>query len=282
MQTSKKNESAVALNPKQPEFVLVTDHYSKIVLQETNIAHFYQFKTTVNSMAVIPDACVDILFTKMGNQIETRIAGTRFEKSFAELPLNSDVFGIRFMPGFNPIKKHVSIKEIVNNEMNFDQFILSSDDREALLEKIFYANTLEEHIDIFMHYFSISNPSFLESDPYSLSTVIRNMILEKNGYLKLDEISKATGYTTRYLNKVINTEFGINPKSLIRFIRFQKAVADLIRHRNHVNCTDVAMKVGYYDQSHFISEFKKLAGVTPIQYINHLLINHYDLKLKVL
>jgi len=100
--------------------------------------------------------------------------------------------------------------------------------------------------------------------------------------LKLADLSAYTGYSERYLNQKIHEEFGMNPKNLIRLIRFQKSVSNLINSIHSINCTDTALDAGYYDQSHFIKEFMKLSGLPPTGYIRNLLDNGYDKKLHVI
>ncbi len=74
----------------------------------------------------------------------------------------------------------------------------------------------------------------------------------------------------------------MNPKSLIQFIRFQKAIGSLTDTIDRINCINTAMESGYYDQSHFIKDFKKYSGQTPHHYIDHLLCNAYPKKLHVI
>ncbi|SFR55956.1 response regulator transcription factor [Anaeromicropila populeti] len=268
------------LNPKQPEFVLVTSDYTKKFVMKHNIAHFYQFTAESNRMSVIPDACVDILFVKQDGKMTTRIAGTRLEKGETDTHINSEVFGVRFMPGTNPVNKLMKLSELVNNEEIFEEMI-SYEDREYLLESMFFAQSFEEKIHIFLTYYQKYFDWRLE-EKTGLKGVLLDEIMKSNGNVKLTELSIFTGYSERYLNKKIHEEFGMNPKNLMRFIRFQKAVSQLTATINQFNGIDTALSSGYYDQSHFIKEFKKLSGLTPTSYIDNLLCNSYDKKLHVL
>lgn len=273
--------NAAGLNPKQPEFVLATSNYMKKYFMKYNIAHFYQFTAESNSMGVIPDACIDILFEKKNGKIISRIAGTRFEKGEALTELNSEYFGVRFMPGYNPFSKHIKLSELANNEEIFDTIITSYDEKERLLEDMFFANSFEDKINVFLNYYTKHSVRTTE-DKNSLQFILRDKIIQSNGDIKLSDLSSYTGYSERYLNKKIHEEFGMNPKSLIRFIRFQKSVSSLIETIDCVSCIDTGLESGYYDQSHFIKEFKKLSGSTPSNYIENLLRHSYDKKLHVL
>ncbi|MDF2511665.1 MAG: DNA-binding protein AraC-type [Clostridia bacterium] len=280
MPNSKAEAFTTALKPKQPEFVLATSDYRKKVIMKNNIAHFYQFTAESNKLEVIPDACIDILFWKKDGKIVTKIAGTVLEKGESDAELNSECFGVRFMPGVNPVDKFLPLYEIVNNEWEFSSMI-SHDEKEKLLETLFFANTIEEKINIFMNYY-INHVETNTEDSFSLKTYLRNEIINSNGDLKLSDLSIKTGYSERYLNKKIHEDFGMNPKNLIRIIRFQKAVDSLIATIGNSSCISTALDSGYYDQSHFIKDFKKLSGLTPINYIDHLLSHSYNKKLHVI
>ena len=58
---------------------------------------------------------------------------------------------------------------------------------------------------------------------------------------------------------------GINPKEYTRIVRFQKALAQM-QHQagKEINQAQIAYASGYADQSHFIREFKKFCGYTPV------------------
>ncbi len=269
------------LNPKQPEFVLVTSDYSKKYLMKYNLSHFYQFTAETDKMGVIPDACVDILFWKKDGKIKTKIAGSLLEKGVAETEMKCEYFGIRFLPGVNPVSGIVNLSELINNEESFEDMITSYEDREILLENMYFANSFEKKIKIFMNYYVKQFDRQIE-DRNSLKYVIRNEIINSNGNIKLADLSAFTGYSERYLNAKIHESFGMNPKSLIRFIRFQKSVSNLINTIHCINSTDTALESGYYDQSHFIKEFIKFTGLTPVGYIDNLLSNSYDKKLHVI
>lgn len=275
------HENKSNLNPKQPEFVLATSTYIKKCYMDYHIAHFYQFTAESDSMGVIPDACIDILFEKKDNKITTRIAGTRFEKGEAATEKNGEYFGIRFMPGFNPVSNIIKLSELVEHEEVFEDMISLEHGKNLLLEKMYYAHSFEEKINIFMNFFQ-NTGTYEQDDRKSLKYILRNELLNSNGDIKLSDLSSLTGYSERYLNKRIHEDFGMNPKKLIRFIRFQKSIDNLIQTINHLHYVDTAVESGYYDQSHFNKEFKLLSGLTPACYVENLLSNAYDKKLHIL
>jgi AraC-like DNA-binding protein len=246
---------------------------------EYHISHFYQFTAESNKLSVIPDACVDILFWKKDGKLLTKLAGTFLEKGESEADINGEYFGVRFLPGFNPVESYLSLSEIVNCEWDFHHLI-TADKRQQFLEAMFFAQSFDEKIKAFMDYYLTPEHRQIEN-PNCLKIFLKNEIIRSNGNLKLYDLSQMTGYSERYLNMKVHEDFGMNPKNLIRFIRFQKAISNLTDTIGYTRCIDTALESGYFDQSHFINEFKKFSGSTPTIYLDHLMDNAYNTKLHV-
>ncbi len=74
------------------------------------------------------------------------------------------------------------------------------------------------------------------------------------------------GLSRRRFIEVFTQQVGLTPKMFCRVRRFQRAINQV--HRSpKVIWADVAMECGYYDQSHFINNFKEFCGVTPVDYL---------------
>ncbi len=59
---------------------------------------------------------------------------------------------------------------------------------------------------------------------------------------------------------------GLTPKGFLKIIRFQKAIQE-IEACKKINWSGIAYETGYYDQAHFINDFKNFSGFTPQQYL---------------
>ena len=276
-----RKENVPALSPRQPEFVLATTNYSKKCIMKYNLSHFYQFTAESDHMGVIPDACIDMLFWEKDGVMKAKAAGTLLEKGTAKTELNCQYFGVRFLPGVNPVAGNVKLNELVNNEISLEDMLTSSGEREGLLERMYEAGSFHEKTEVFLEFYLKYFYNHGE-DKNSLKYVIHQQILNSDGSLKLSELSSYTGYSERYLNQKIHEDFGMKPKNLIRFIRFQKSVSRLVETIHCANGADAALASGYYDQSHFIKEFVKMSGFTPSAYVDTLLGNAYDKKLHVI
>lgn len=78
----------------------------------------------------------------------------------------------------------------------------------------------------------------------------------------LKEISNAVGYSHKHLIDLFKKHVGVAPKTYLKIIRFQKAIAE-IENGKHIQWSSIAAESGYFDQSHFIHDFRRFSGFTP-------------------
>jgi AraC-like DNA-binding protein len=65
---------------------------------------------------------------------------------------------------------------------------------------------------------------------------------------------------------VFAADVGLTPKVFSRVLRFQRVLA-LIRRDRQIDWADVAVASGYYDQAHFIHDFRAFSGMSPTAYL---------------
>lgn len=70
----------------------------------------------------------------------------------------------------------------------------------------------------------------------------------------------------RQFIRIFTEHIGLNPKEYLRIVRFQRSLS-VLQHQPDASFTDVAYRCGYYDQPHFINEFKAFTGSTPTEYL---------------
>jgi len=73
------------------------------------------------------------------------------------------------------------------------------------------------------------------------------------------------GYSQRHFTDMFRRHVGITPKAYLRIMRFQKAVRTIDETRE-IDWPRVSLECGFYDQSHFINDFKHFSGFTPDEY----------------
>ncbi len=79
-------------------------------------------------------------------------------------------------------------------------------------------------------------------------------------------ISNKVGFSQKHFIKLFKEHVGVTPKEFLKVIRFQKAIQH-IENQIAVDWSQISYDCGFYDQSHFIADFKNFSGFTPSEYI---------------
>ncbi len=85
------------------------------------------------------------------------------------------------------------------------------------------------------------------------------------GNATVDAIAKSAGVSSRQLDRLFARYLGIAPKPVGRILRFQQTLRALMQDPG-CSLADVAAAAGYFDQAHFIKDFKRMSGGVPRGY----------------
>jgi AraC-like DNA-binding protein len=102
----------------------------------------------------------------------------------------------------------------------------------------------------------VPNPSV----EYALTEIIR-----QPDQISLARMNRDIGYSQKHFIEMFKRQVGITPKAYVKIIRFQKAISEIER-RQEMNWTIISQDCGFYDQAHFINDFKLFSGFTPAEY----------------
>lgn len=79
--------------------------------------------------------------------------------------------------------------------------------------------------------------------------------------LTVEKLSSDLNISSRTLNRFTKKYFDLSPKELFKVLRFEKTTSFL--KENESEGLIEAISFGYYDQSHFIKECRKITGISP-------------------
>jgi AraC-like DNA-binding protein len=118
----------------------------------------------------------------------------------------------------------------------------------------------------------------------SIASVALRRVQASGGDIDIGGLAPALGCSHRHLIAAFRDEIGLPPKAVARLLRFERAVAAISRRHSldyppgkpyldgarpatrsprSLRWSDLALDCGFYDQSHFINEFRSFAGATP-------------------
>lgn len=171
------------------------------------------------------------------------------------------IFSVRFQPGglrpfidvdMNEITGlEVGLRELWNQEGEIleDRMLNARNDRQriAILEAFFIARLTEK------------------KQPDDLIGYCLQAMSASGGSLPMQQLADELNITRRHLERRFVSGVGIPPKLLSRIIRFQHTL-QLIESPQFTNLTMAAYDGGFYDQAHFIKDFKAFTGLNPRQY----------------
>jgi AraC-like DNA-binding protein len=78
-------------------------------------------------------------------------------------------------------------------------------------------------------------------------------------------VTGMTGLSAKRFIERFKATVGVAPKHYCRILRFQRALARA-ENGHRVEWTRIAVDCGYFDQAHFIHDFRSFAGLTPTGY----------------
>lgn len=78
-------------------------------------------------------------------------------------------------------------------------------------------------------------------------------------------VASAAGLSERALQRLFRDYVGVSPKWVVRRFRLQEAAERL--STGDATVASVAATLGYFDQAHFVRDFKSVVGRTPIDYV---------------
>jgi AraC-like DNA-binding protein len=90
----------------------------------------------------------------------------------------------------------------------------------------------------------------------------------------LKDLAPELGVSTRHLRRGFAAAAGVSPKEFQRLVRFQRVIRTMLL-KAPASAVPVALAAGYYDQSHFIKEFHRLAGQSPGRMLSRPLPHFY-------
>jgi AraC-like DNA-binding protein len=224
---------------------------------------------------VFPSGCIEIIFnlgtgnwqTAASDGFVTTPSIELWGQLIRPLPIKSigknTMLGIRFFPSaaacFLNDKVALFNNQVVDfNDVSGDAVTLYS----KLLETTQWNKKIQLVEDFLLHRLQASERRL---GRITLVDEIMKEIGKNDFFDNIENVASRYGITSRYLQKLFLQYTGLTPKLYSKINRFQTSL-QLVTKRN-TSLTSIAYDCGYFDQSHFIREFKSFTGFTPSGYL---------------
>ncbi|MEK6152307.1 helix-turn-helix domain-containing protein [Flavobacteriaceae bacterium 3-367] len=90
---------------------------------------------------------------------------------------------------------------------------------------------------------------------------------QSKGQIKLQEMAFNSGYSQKQFIHLFKQYVGLTPKHYHRIIRFND-ILNAMYGKKKLEWASIALDCGYFDQAHFIKDFKAFSGLNPKKYID--------------
>jgi AraC-like DNA-binding protein len=223
---------------------------------------YWQLKTTETLSEpfiyrVVADGCIDIFF-ELNNPEDNFVMG--FCKKFTEFPLDNSFhyIGVRFLPTMFPQLFRINASELSNR---FEQLGHVVPKVSTFIADNFHNLLTPEQIQkTFDTYFINLIENTIFDNDIRLYNAIEK-ILQEFGVVNIKQ-DLDTGISQRQLRRLFEFYIGDTAKTFAKVVRFQNILRAKPSSQS-LRQNKLFYDIGYYDQAHFIKEFKNFYGVTP-------------------
>lgn len=226
---------------------------------------------------ILPDGCVDMCFI-LGDDIKRftdennfiiqprqMLLGQITKPFYIEPAGYVNTFAARFYPyGFTPFIQ-LPLSELANSETPL-HILFGNETAAQLSNDISNANNSSDRIKI-IETFLLNRLCSAETIDKLVRTTVDTMFLTR-GSQPVHKLLQNHLPRRRQIERNFKKQIGISPKQLSKVIRLQTSLQMLLNQTTET-FTGIACENAYYDQAHFIKDFKEFTGITPKEFLSN-------------
>ena len=231
----------------------------------------------VKRQRIIPDGCIEMAFL-LGDDIKrytsedefilqprAMVIGQIIEPFYIQPTGYVNTFAVRFYPyGFSNFVT-IPIQDLSNKETPLNE-IFGANKAKELENNVIIATDTYQRIALIEKFLL---DKF--NDKVTIDNVVKmtiDALLASNGSEKISSILKDYSSKRRQLERNFVKQIGVSPKQLGKVIRLQSALK-MILNKDPNSLTSIAYANEYFDQAHFIKDFKEFTGVSPKEFLGN-------------
>jgi AraC-like DNA-binding protein len=207
-----------------------------------------QVTTAGQEQRVVPDACVDLIWS--GERLS--IAGPDTAARVVTLPPGSRLVGVRLRPGAAGAVLGLPASELRDSSPDAAA-VFGRDAVAALLDELAAGSDPHALLRRAMSLRGVPEPDPLVRAAVSALGRPRARVAEVAGEL---------GVSGRQLQRRVCDAVGYGPKTLARVLRFRR-----LQTLAPAPLAELALDAGYADQAHMTAEVTRLAGISPVRFL---------------
>lgn len=191
----------------------------------------------------------------------SRIWGVVPNRFLRTLDGKGRVFGVKFRAGgffpfYRKIQSELKGKSVLANTILGENVNL-------LEQQILDESIPEQQVNLMNSFLEGFHPERDEQIP--LVNQIMDYACDHPALMKVEDLAERFGMNKRTLERVFSKYVGVSPKWVINRYRMHE-ILHQIEKQETINWTQLALDLGYFDQPHFIRDFKAMTGIRPTEY----------------
>lgn len=224
---------------------------------------------------VIPSGLPELIFY-LGHKPKTVVGNRSLEDNFLlngqqndyyDILISEDLslFSISFQPQGLSQFFSLPLHELMNIDVPLKY--INKKLHDELEMKLSIENSFEEKINIIETVLTkLLADNERKFDFYRIYETIE-LIRQSKGNVSIEKLASNACLSRKQFERTFSEHVGTSPKQYLKIIRLQASI--YLRSKNKkILLTNLAYENGYYDQSHFISDFKTMTGLTPKQFFD--------------
>ena len=241
------------------------------------VRYFWVFEGSGSESApyihrTMANGCPELLFHYQGNFSEL-LAGDKLHSAFVTgihaqtnhhrrftTKESFGIFGVSFYPHALPALFGIPGVALINQLPELS--LLLKQTERGIDDKIVDAKDNKERYSLITKFLENKVKRFEHPEiAFAVKTIV-----ECNGQLSIKQLSNQCNTSLRQFERNFRQYIGFTPKLFSRIIRFNSVIGQSNSTKDSL--TDIAYQFGYYDQSHFIQDFREFSGFNPSTYFS--------------
>lgn len=185
--------------------------------------------------------------------------GQKTSGTYFSITEPQEIFGIRFKPFAFAHLFPIPPNQLTDKALPLNQVFSLDKVGRSLVQSILKTKEVEAKI-VLAEQFTLT----LFDELFYIDQTFRaqlNYIMNRKGILKIQDLFTEFGVSKVTLHKHFLAKMGLTPKQVSRIWRFNHFLQ--LQQTSQRNLTALALEAGYYDQAHFIREFKAFFRLCP-------------------
>lgn len=220
---------------------------------------------------VLPTASASIIFSINKNSIHASLRGVNTRASI--VGGHATLFDVLLIIEFHPggLYPFTGIPQSELADISLPLEIIDRELYRMILEALLASTGVQPLITCLNKIF-LGALSQAVWSPQLLSAM--HLIRQSHGNTGGKALSQSLFYSEKQLSRLFKSQLGTGVKTFSKIVRLNHAI-HLLQDTN-MNLSLIAAHAGYFDQSHFIRDFKALCGVAPQSYFENMSIFYND------